>query len=836
MSAASCAASAPSCGPPPASAVDLQLTALEAALQAPLPAERDAPVYFPDCATPRPDDGGRYPYQRVGQDLLAAPFAKNLLVASPTGSGKTRLIEDCVALARARGERLYVAEPLIALVEQIYTRLGGADVAMRTGPSRKGAADAPIVVCTYEVLARIVAAETDALDGCPRIVIDEFHFLGGDRGPVLAEILTCCRAGRELVALSGTMPNVQQLAAHMGRINGFPTYVVGAPQRPVQIQFYHYSAQEDRLRTLRPSVRPPAFDARRVGGLGDRQALLRFVDQLGAHDSHPTLIVAFSCARLDQMADWAAARDFSTRASRCLVTVAFARLLEQLPAVDAPLFAPYRAWALRGVAVHHSHAPVPYLELVSWLAERRALALVFSSSTLSAGINLPVRTVALAAARVPQKAPDGTLVHLDISPLLFHQLVGRAGRPGFETVGYCVILTRDYGGYETAQALMQCRLPPIVPLGGYAPGEVLRALRQQRRLVYEALCFGDAAAHACVLRAERDAGLAAAALRLLPDPARGPALCAAARLAEAVPHQTRFLQHARPTGPPRTLVLVPWGFEVRAGPPGDGEGHALTAARGAKRWPFEDALALAALRKQLEALGAFAEAPPLEQRVASVQYVAQRSARALREAPEADTYRAALQELGPCVADETLTPLGLAACELRTCGQPHQALAALLQCGALAWPAALAFASQVLAEGSGDDAELPLPPDLQAALARLPARTARSWTAAVLRWAEGAELVDLAAALPVGCFCRHVTRVADACEELAEALRALGAAAGGEPFLAAQQQIVRGLPFAKRGAWKAAVVELDAAPAADPARCGGLDLEALFGADEEPLT
>jgi len=275
---------------------------------------------------------------------------------------------------------------------------------------------------------------------------------------------------------------------------------------------------------------------------------------------------------------------------------------------------------------------------------------------------------------------------------------------------------------------------------------------------------------------------------------------------------------------------------VRAGPPGDGEGHALTAARGAKRWPFEDALALASLRKQLEALGAFAEAPPLEQRVASVQYVAQRSARALREAPEADTYRAALQELGPCVADETLTPLGLAACELRTCGQPHQALAALLQSGALAWPAALAFASQVLAEGSGDDAELPLPPDLQAALARLPARTARSWTAAVLRWAEGAELVDLAAALPVGCFCRHVTRVADACEELAEALRALGAAAGGEPFLAAQQQIVRGLPFAKRGAWKAAVVELDAAPAADPARCGGLDLEALFGADEEPLT
>lgn len=834
----------PSSSPP---AESLALAELEARFEAPLPATRAAPIFYPDCITPRPDDAGRYPYQRVGQQLLAAPFAKNLLVPSPTGSGKTRLIEYCVALARERGERLYIAEPLIALVEQIYTRVRGPgdDVAMRTGPSRKGEDAAPIVVCTYEVLARIVASDDEALDGCPRIVIDEYHFVGSDRGSVLMEILTCCRAGREVVALSGTLPNVHQLAAHLSRLNGFPTYVIGAPTRPIEIQFYHYASQEDRMRTLRPSCKPVVFEAGRVGGLKDRQALLRFVDQLTAFDSHPTLIVAFSCKRLDTMAEWAATRDFSTRASRSLVTVAFARLLERLPPVDAPLFASYRSWALRGIAVHHSHAPVQYLELVSWLAERRALTLVFSSSTLSAGINLPVRTVALAAARVPQKAPSGGVVHHDISPLLFHQLVGRAGRPGFETVGYCVLLTHDYRhGYETAQALMQCSLPPVVPPSSLVPGDVLRALRQHRRIIYEALCFGDAAAHAEVLRAERDAGIEEAALRML-APARGAELRAAAALVHVVVRKTHLLCHARPAGAPCRLLVTSNGYRVLPGaaPPGEGS-YELTAARPMKRWPFEYAAELAHLRLQLLSLTALVSLSPFEQRVASLLYGTRRSAMLFQEAPDAEAYQAMLKELDACVVDEALTPLGLAACELRTCQEPHRVLAALLAVGVVEWRAALTFASQVLGEGSdGDEAVVTLPvlvPELTAALASLSARSARSWTTAVLQWAEGSELVDVATIIPVGCFARHVTRVADCCQELAHALRALGADASAAVYEEAQARIWRGLPFAKRGAWKASLPEVDdatcalegAALPASPRVHRALDFSAVFNDSE----
>ena len=195
------------------------LEQLAATLARPLAAsESFDKVFYPECNAAELAQDGLYPYQCVARDLLRGSESLNLLVASPTGSGKTRVIEECVALARAKHQRIFVAEPLIALVEQIYARLGGDNICMLTGPSRKGFEGADVVVCTYEVLARLAACEPQRLDGGPRIVLDELHFLGTDRGPVIEEILAHCQPGRSVVALSGTMPNTAQLAAFLARI------------------------------------------------------------------------------------------------------------------------------------------------------------------------------------------------------------------------------------------------------------------------------------------------------------------------------------------------------------------------------------------------------------------------------------------------------------------------------------------------------------------------------------------------------------------------------------------------------------------------------------------
>lgn len=811
----------PSCSP-------ASLEALAASLAAPLVAgEGFEKVVFPPCNAPELAQDGLYPYQRVACDLLRGADAVNLLVASPTGSGKTRVIEECVALARARGERIFVAEPLIALVEQIYARLGGDDICMLTGPSRKGVEGADVVVCTYEVLARLAACEPQRLDGCPRIVLDEFHFLATDRGPVIEEILAHCQPGRSVVALSGTMPNTAQLAAFLSRINGFPTYVVGAAQRPIQISFYAYAAAEDRMSVLAPPQRPPPFRSQAVGGVGDRQALLRLLAQLERWDCHPSLLVSFSCRRLDEMANWAAAAApaLDREARRC-VAVGFGKLLKGVAAEDRGLFALYRFWADRGVAVHHSHAPVPYLELVSWLAERRALRLVFSSSTLSAGINLPVRTLCLLAARVPRKNAAGDVEHVDIDPLLFHQLVGRAGRPGYETVGNCIVAIRKQADYGSAQALMTCLVPPVVPAGGFTPGDVLRAARDRRNLLVEVQALACPLEHALALRAQRAARICDAALaRVAPDVAAAVRrqVRAVLRILKAPPALLPFALAVAPE--PKVLALeADGGFSVGA-PPGPDEPRArtiqlTTAKRTQRKIPFEDFQAVLELQEAFKAL--LAPPPPSSgdedaKALAKVCFLHQEAADYLETSPLHEEFQRAARPLeGSCLEPQggghALTALGLAACEVRTVADPAEVLQRLLGLGPLDGLRALAFASQSLQEGGkavdggvdGEDAafaeRLGQAEAVLDSLPGAPNGTSREWTLAVLCWALGSGLAELQQLLPVGCFCRHVTRVADICEELSVALAAL--AVDGGAFDEAARAVTRGLPFAKRGVWK----------------------------------
>ena len=723
-----------------------------------------------------------------------------------------------MALARAKHQRIFVAEPLIALVEQIYARLGGDNICMLTGPSRKGFEGADVVVCTYEVLARLAACEPQRLDGCPRIVLDEFHFLGTDRGPVIEEILAHCQPGRSVVALSGTMPNTAQLAAFLARINGFPTYVVGAAQRPIQISFYAYAAAEDKLSALTPPQRPQSFRSQAFGGINDRQALLRLLAQLDHNDCHPSLLVSFSCRRLDEMANWAASVSSIDRGARSLVAIGFGKLLKDVPPEDRGLFALYRHWANHGVAVHHSHAPVPYLELVSWLAEKRVLRLVFSSSTLSAGINLPVRTMCLLSARVPKKSATGDMEHVDIDPLLFHQLVGRAGRPGYETVGNCILAIRRSADFGSAQALMCCAVPAVVPAGGFTPGDVLRAARDRRNLLVEVQALACPLEHALALRSLRAARICDAALERV-----SPAVAAAVRrrvqgvlrVLKAPPALLPFALVAAPE--PKALLLDDAGRFAVAAPGDEPHLHVIpltTTKRSPKKIPFEDVRAVLELQEAFKALlvPIEAEAEPL----ARICFLSQEALEYLETSPlHEDFLRAARPLEGSCLLRQgqgyAVTTLGLAACEIRTVVDPAEVLQRLLGLGRLDAMQVLAFASQSLQEGGrasemevdGEAAFMVKLQEAEAVMGSLPSvpnGTSREWTSAVLCWALGSSLEELRQLLPVGSFCRHITRVADLCEELSAASTAL--AVDASAFAEAVRLVTRGMPFAKRGAWK----------------------------------
>lgn len=789
-----------------------------------------------DCAPP--DEGSLYPYQRhvklVLEEMAAAP--RNLLIASPTGSGKTFAIEEATrrVLLGSAGETLYIAQPLIALAEQVYTRLGGDKeprLALRTGPARKGAGDdICVTVCTYEVLARICMSTPQALDPCRLIIIDEIHYIASERGPVIQEILQAA-ATKCIVALSGTLPNRQQFAQFLSSVNGLPTFVAGADSRPVSLTYYTYDASHARCATMRYPYLPPRIDADDIGGLNGRQDLLSMLRVLESHDSLPLLVVLFSCRKLDQMAEWASSKNYLTSTDRSKVAVAFAKMLRGIPEEEHSLFTELRAQALRGIGRHHSHLPVPYLELLCRLAELRLVKVVFSSSTLSAGINLPVRTVALCGVRVPQKDSAGDVSFELLSPLLFQQLAGRAGRPGFETQGYCVIVGKNSGAQATAQGLVMRPQPAVVPRDDMTVGDVLRGRRSQRNIGYDKALFCDPTLRAAVLRAVQLRRYAEAAVashctqaelhsgKLVAEAIEtitaNPSLLPLAREVSSDATQTlSFTEDGQAVVSARASVAPSGRAFLRNGGP-----IPLTnASRGGRAapMPIHNVEEILTVRQALRVVRAASERALT---LASIECSLGRHEAAFGRNPMvAEEARLARQIPSRYMSEQgALTDLGMAACNIRSVADPCQILDLVLDAG-LQEPLDLTvLLSSALGEGKAS------PPSSDGALAavirafpalrQMPVLTESALVDGVALWVSGHSVASVVthASVSPGAFSRHIVRVHDLLEEVRQAVTVLGAEQAADVCQAAMDKIARGLPFLKRGTGRVSAPEEDEA-------------------------
>ena len=800
-----------------------------------------------DDPRPRPP-GALYAYQEAANQLLAGDERVNLLVASPTGSGKTSVIVRAAEIAVERNQKFVVAEPLIALVEQVYARLvaslPGVAVEMRTGPSVKETdEEALVTVCTYEVLASACSSSGTAgcLVGCRQIAVDEFHFIGEERGPVIQEILDWCRTtSASVVALSGTLVNEREVGEFLSGVNGLPTVVVGASVRPVPLHFYYYDAHNARspfsmLRARTPwelsGADQPNFGS--IGGLRGRQDILRLLAGLKTWDCLPALIVTFSCRKLDEWAeDAASGNDFLTRGQRTVVIGAFRDMLRGVPEEDVVLFERLERLGRLGIGLHHSHLPVQYLELVSSLAEHKCLRVVFSTSTLSAGINLPVRTVCLCSARIPRRA-EGEMVHDVIDPLLFHQLAGRAGRPGFETVGNVVVIGRGREGRTAAAALLERPLTPVRPTACFNSGDVLRAALTGRCLAMDRLVFSNCLAARAAERAQTSKALCNRALDVLAPEAElcrraGEAADSSRLLAEAPPAVLREAC-GLPEGQPGEQSL--WMLDLGRGgfcvsvEEREGAVQITAAAAGSagrrRRAPvhstvFEAAYGLRRARLELAEAWRAAEVDESFWLAASVLRNSRDDVAALALDHDLEDYRrveSELKELGYLDPEGCPTILGRAAALVRTSEKPEVLVEVLTKHGAeLDRIAYTRLASLALGGGMVSDEA---PEVLEAAVPgedilrrRLLAPSAPAFNQATAMWAAGSSLAQINAEVGVSCgqCARHLVRLNALLCELSYARRALGVP--GDPELAAASStLCRGLPFARRGGGRVALGE-----------------------------
>ncbi|MDR7300439.1 DEAD/DEAH box helicase [Haloactinomyces albus] len=373
---------------------------------------------LPDTPDPAPDalldtfmtwtseqDIELYPAQE--EALMEAVSGANVIVSTPTGSGKSLVAVGAHFTALATKQRSFYTAPIKALVSEKFFALvdvfGADNVGMLTGDSSVNA-EAPIICCTAEILANI-ALRDGARAEVGQVIMDEFHFYAEPERGWAWQVPMLELPQAQFVLMSATLGDVSHFEKDLTRRTGRETAVVSSAERPVPLTFrYAMTPLHETIEEL----------------LGGNQA--------------PIYVVYFNQASALEQAQALVSMNVASREQRGRIaeaigdfrfTAGFGKTLSRL--------------IRHGIGVHHAGMLPKYRRLVEQLAQAGLLKVICGTDTLGVGINVPIRTVLLTGLT----KFDGTRTrHLKARE--FHQVAGRAGRAGYDTAGYVVVQAPEH--------------------------------------------------------------------------------------------------------------------------------------------------------------------------------------------------------------------------------------------------------------------------------------------------------------------------------------------------------------------------------------------------------
>jgi ATP-dependent RNA helicase HelY len=425
------------------------------------------------------------PFQRQALDALDA--GQSVLVAAPTGSGKTVVAEYAIERALAEGRKVFYTTPLKALSNQKF-----GDFVRAYGPQRVGLltgdnsinGEAPVVVMTTEVLRNMNYAASPTLEGLRYVVLDEVHYLQNPyRGAVWEEVIIHLEPDIDLVCLSATVSNAEEFADWIQTVRG-ETRAVIEERRPVELHHLYLvgdrESEELHLMPtfvadvetagpgpaeLRPNpeaarldsraVRRPGWRGRPRGRLYTPQRV-EAVERLQEEGMLPAIYFVFSRAGCDQAVETclAAGVRLTELAERDQIRRIAESHLEGLSDLDLEVLG-YGSWLSgleAGLAAHHAGLVPPMKEAVEEAFAAGLVKVVFATETLSLGINMPARSVVI------EKLSKFTGErHEFLTPGEYTQLTGRAGRRGIDELGYAVVLWSPFVPFDQVAALASTR-------------------------------------------------------------------------------------------------------------------------------------------------------------------------------------------------------------------------------------------------------------------------------------------------------------------------------------------------------------------------------------------
>lgn len=353
------------------------------------------------------ESNGRPLYPHQDEALMHILDGEHVIAATPTGSGKSMIALAAHFVSMARGGRSYYTAPLKALVSEKFfdlVALFGADnVGMVTGDVSLNAG-APIICCTAEILANQALREGPSLDA-DMVVMDEFHFYGDPQRGWAWQVPLLELTKPQFLAMSATLGDTSAFERAWKERTGREVTLVDDAERPVPLEFeYVVERMEDTVERLLKEGRWPVY----IVHFAQKDA----VSTAQAFDKR-TLIDEEKRARIGAE----------------LSSVSFGRGFGQT----------LKSLLSQGIGVHHAGMLPRYRRLVERLAQQGLLPIVCGTDTLGVGINVPIRTVLITSL---VKFDGRRMRHL--SAREFHQIAGRAGRAGFDTIGFVRVLAPEH--------------------------------------------------------------------------------------------------------------------------------------------------------------------------------------------------------------------------------------------------------------------------------------------------------------------------------------------------------------------------------------------------------
>ena len=422
--------------------------------------------------------------------IKAINSGNSVVLTAPTGSGKTLIGEFAIYRGLSHESRVFYTTPLKALSNQKFrdfiNLFGDDKVGLLTGDISINR-DAPILVMTTEIFRNMLYGEfeeyDDPLENLEAVILDECHYMNDpQRGTVWEETIIHCPSRAQIIALSATISNADQLQNWIEKVHG-PTVLVNSDKRPVPLDFIFCSAKglhpllNKKGNGIHPNCkiwRAPKGQKKkaRVGKIiQPKSPSISFViSKLAERNMLPAIYFIFSRRGCDKAIEHV--KDLS------LVSYSEANLISKrldiyLKNNKEGIKDQLHCEALkRGIASHHAGLLPAWKEIVEELFQQGLIKVVFATETLAAGINMPARTTVIST--LSKRSEEG---HRLLFSSEFLQMSGRAGRRGKDSQGYVVTLQTRFEGAKEACNLAISQPNPLVSQFTPSYGMVLNLLQ-----------------------------------------------------------------------------------------------------------------------------------------------------------------------------------------------------------------------------------------------------------------------------------------------------------------------------------------------------------------------